>query len=323
MKKLRIALVTGGDVAERGISLLSAQMVKDHLDKNKYEPWIIDFNNGQFVDTGSGKTLSKADFSLTLDERITFDLIYPILHGHPAENGVLQAYLDLIGIPYTGCGQLAGALTFNKQACKTFLKSFSIPMANSLVLKKNDPINIEEIEALGFPLFIKPNQNGSSYGVSKVNTGPEILPAITKAFEYDQEIIIESFISGVEYSNGVLKNGPNIEVLPITEIIPDPELAFFDYDAKYENKSQEITPARLSKAQTEACQQMTALIYKVLDCKGICRVDYILMNGQFYFLEINTIPGFSPNSLVPQQAKAAGISITALLDMVIAEALES
>lgn len=321
MKKLSIALVTGGDVAERGISLLSAKTVMDNLDSAKYEARIIDFQKGEFTDVKTRTTLDKSDFTLKLERKIHFDLVYPILHGSPAENGILQGYLALIGIPFTGSDNLASSLTFNKQACKTFLRYYEIPQAPSILIKAGQEIDRNAIEALKFPLFVKPNQNGSSYGISRINASSDILPAIEKAFQFDDEVLIETFIDGPEYSNGIYRKGEELIVLPITEIIPDSSVEFFDYAAKYENKSQEITPARLTPEQTKRCQAHTRLVYERLNCKGICRADYIMMNDEFYFLEINTIPGFSPNSLVPQQAKAIGLPISDMLDSVIEEAL--
>ena len=321
MKKLSLALVTGGDVAEREISLLSAKTVKNNLDPRKYDARIIDFKNGSFTDIESGVLLDKSTFTLALEKRLQFDLIYPILHGSPAEDGILQGYLKLLGIPFSGCDALASALTFNKQACKTFLRHFDIPQAKSFLIKKESKIDLNAITDMGFPLFVKPNQNGSSYGISRVNESSKVVAAINKAFQFDNEVLIETFLDGPEFSNGVYKNGEEIIVLPITEIIPNPDVAFFDYQAKYENKSQEITPARISDKQAIRCKELTALIYQVLNCKGICRVDYILMNDIFYFLEINTIPGFSPNSLVPQQAKSMKVPISDMLDAVINEAL--
>jgi len=303
MKKLSIALVTGGDVAERGISLLSAKTVMDNLDSAKYEARIIDFQKGEFTDVKTRTTLDKSDFTLKLERKIHFDLVYPILHGSPAENGILQGYLALIGIPFTGS------------------RYYEIPQAPSILIKAGQEIDRNAIEALKFPLFVKPNQNGSSYGISRINASSDILPAIEKAFQFDDEVLIETFIDGPEYSNGIYRKGEELIVLPITEIIPDSSVEFFDYAAKYENKSQEITPARLTPEQTKRCQAHTRLVYERLNCKGICRADYIMMNDEFYFLEINTIPGFSPNSLVPQQAKAIGLPISDMLDSVIEEAL--
>lgn len=318
--KIRIAVVTGGNVAEREVSLKSAATVAKHLDATKYEVFVLELNGTVFTEQKTGIAVDLNDFSLSLpDGRITFDLVYQMLHGHPAEDGRLQGYFELLGIPYTGCDPLVSALTFDKQACKDFLRSHQVPMADSQLLYKNKPYDEDSIQRMGFPLFVKPNKNGSSFGASKVNT-PEQLPgAIQFAFEYDDEVVVEAFLKGQEFSNGVLRKDGEIVVLPITEIVTQNE--FFDYKAKYEKQSEEITPARLSAAQTAECQEQTRRIYGVLGCRGICRFDYILVNGVFYFLEANTIPGMSEASIVPAQAQAHGWTITQLLDPVVAEAL--
>lgn len=318
--KIRIAVVTGGNVAEREVSLKSAATVAKHLDATKYEVFVLELNGTVFTEQKTSIAVDLNDFSLSLpDGRITFDLVYQMLHGHPAEDGRLQGYFELLGIPYTGCDPLVSALTFDKQACKDFLRSHQVPMADSQLLYKNKPYDEDSIQRMGFPLFVKPNKNGSSFGASKVNT-PEQLPgAIQFAFEYDDEVVVEAFLKGQEFSNGVLRKDGEIVVLPITEIVTQNE--FFDYKAKYEKQSEEITPARLSAAQTAECQEQTRRIYGVLGCRGICRFDYILVNGVFYFLEANTIPGMSEASIVPAQAQAHGWTITQLLDPVVAEAL--
>jgi D-alanine-D-alanine ligase len=242
-----------------------------------------------------------------------------MLHGHPAEDGCLQGYFEVLGIPYTGCDTLSSAITFNKQACKDFLRTHNIPMAPSVVLRKAQSINWEEIKQLGLPVFVKPNKNGSSYGASKVSEAEKMEEAIAHAFQYDNEVVVEGFLKGVEYSNGVLRKDGEIVVLPITEIIPLNE--FFDFKAKYENQSQEITPARLTEEETQRCQGYTRLIYQALGCRGIGRFDYIKVGDTFYFLEANTIPGMSENSIVPQQTRAFGWTITELLDAVVNETL--
>ena len=323
MGKINIALVTGGDVAEREISLKSAQTVYDHLSKSKYEVRIIILEKGKFVDQLSGKALDLNDFSLTLPTagRINFDLVYQMLHGHPAEDGGLQGYFELVGIPYTGCGILCSAITFSKQATKDYLRNFDIPMAQSRLIFKGQEGSVSSlIEGLKFPLFVKPNKNGSSYGVSKVVQVEELAAAVDNAFLYDDEVIVEEFMKGREFSNGVLNYQGAIKVLPITEIKTTRE--FFDYQAKYENESEEITPAELKAEEVLACRELTEKIYRVMNAKGFCRVDYILQEGQFKLLEINTIPGMSPNSIIPQQVKAAGLKLSDCLDEIIKEALQ-
>ncbi len=320
MKKLKIAIVTGGDVAERSVSLNSAATVRKHLAATKYEPFVIELTNGRFLEQATGAPVDMNDFSLHREGAvIRFDLVYLMLHGHPAEDGHLQGYFHLQGIPYTGCGVLSSALTFNKQACKDFLCDYAIPMAPSKLLRAGQPYAQESLLAMGLPLFVKPNKNGSSYGVSKVKRPEELEPAIRKAFEFDDEIVVEAFLDGVEFSNGVLRKGEEIVVLPITEIVPANE--FFDFRAKYEHESQEITPARLSEADREAFQAYSKKLYEILNCRGICRFDYIKVGDTFFFLEANSIPGMSEASIVPQQLAAHGWSIGQALDAVIEEAL--
>jgi len=320
MQKLNVAIITGGDVAERNISLLSANTVFEYLDKDKYTPRIIDLKAGQFKDVATNIVLDRGDFTLTENgETRKFDLVYLMLHGHPAEDGILQAYFQLLNIPVTGCDYFVSGLTFNKQACKEYLKAFDIPMAPSKVIHQGQKINVDELAAMKFPLFVKPNKNGSSYGVYKIEKHEDLVPAIEKSFEFDNEVIVEGFLKGREFSNGVVRRGNEIVVLPVTEIIP--EDGFFDYSAKYENKSSEEAPANITKQLTKDCQALTQKIYQSLGCKGICRVDYILVGDTFYMLEINTIPGMSPHSLIPQQTRAHGWTVTEILDAVIEEAM--
>jgi D-alanine-D-alanine ligase len=318
---LKIAILTGGNVAERSVSLKSAETVRKHLDDQKYEKYVIELNGTQFTDQATGAVVNLNDFSLPTPEGvIKFDLVYQMLHGHPAEDGCLQGYFEVLGIPYTGCDVMSSAITFNKQACKDFLRSRNVPMAPSVVLRKGETINWGILENMGVPVFVKPNKNGSSYGASKVNEPQQLAGAIEHAFVYDDEVVVEGFLKGTEFSNGVLRRDGEVVVLPITEIVPHNE--FFDFKAKYENQSQEITPARLSDGQTAEVQAQTKLIYEVLGCRGICRFDYILVGDTFFFLEANTIPGMSEQSIVPQQARAHGWSITELLDAAVNEALE-
>lgn len=317
---LKVAILTGGNVAERSVSLKSAQTVFKHLDDLKYKKYVIELNGTVFSEQQTGAVVNLNDFSLpTPDGVIKFDLVYQMLHGHPAEDGCLQGYFEVLGIPYTGCDVMASAITFNKQACKDFLRSHNIPMAPSKVLRKGESINWAELEAMGIPVFVKPNKNGSSYGASKVSAPEQLAGAIDHAFEYDDEVVVEGFLKGNEFSNGVLRRDGEVVVLPITEIVPHNE--FFDFKAKYENQSQEITPARLSAEQTAQVQARTKLIYEALGCRGICRFDYIQVGDTFFFLEANTIPGMSEQSIVPQQARAHGWSITELLDAAVNEAL--
>jgi D-alanine-D-alanine ligase len=315
--KRKVAIITGGNVAERGVSLKSAVTIHKHLNKERFVPYIIELKGTQFVDQSTGKVVDKNDFSLPLEEgkRLHFDFAFLILHGHPAEDGCLQGYFELIQIPYTGCDPFVSALTFNKQACKDYLRPFGIPMAKSVLLQQSKAIDEKALLDLGLPLFVKPNKNGSSYGVTKVSKSREIQSAIDKAFQFDTEVIVEQFLKGREFSNGVVKKGEEIIVLPVTEIISKNE--FFDYKAKYENESEEVTPAHLSEQLTKEIQQQSYNLYKTLNGNGMVRFDYILVDDTFFFLEANTIPGMSEQSIFPQQAIAHGWTITELLDCIV------
>ncbi len=319
--KLNIAILTGGNVAERGISLKSAKTIEKHLNKEKYNSWIIELNGADFMEQSTGIVLDKNDFSLSKgEERITFNAVFLILHGHPAEDGSIQGYFELLGIPCTGCNHFVSALTFNKQATKDFLRPHGIPMADSRLLKKGRDIDWKDLATMGYPLFVKPNKNGSSYGISKVADDSCIQTSIQKAFEFDDEVIVEQFMDGREFSNGVFRQGNQVIVLPITEIVSKNE--FFDYQAKYENESEEITPAVLTYMQTQRCQNQSRLLYELLNCKGMVRFDYIFSNNRFRLLEANTIPGWSEQSIFPQQVIAHGMTLTDCLDAIVEEALE-
>ena len=322
MEKINVAIITGGNVAERGVSLQSAQTVYNHLDTQKYNRYIIELNGTVFTNQANGNRVDLNDFSLpTHNGKIKFDLILFMLHGHPAEDGCLQGYFEVLGIPYTGCDQFVSALTFNKQATKDYLRSHGIPMADSKLLFKHEGFDLESLKALGLPLFVKPNKNGSSYGVSKVKTFDTLKDAIKLAFEYDNEVVVEQFLDGQEFSNGVVRKNGQTEVLPITEIVSQNE--FFDFKAKYESESQEITPARLTPEATARCQATTKKVFEALGCRGMARIDYIKVGDTFNLLEANTIPGMSEASIIPQQAQAHGWSIGQLLDVVIEDALNN
>ena len=315
-----IAILTGGDTAERVISLKSGQVVYDNLPKDLYNLYQIDIQGAHWTHIGTGTAIDKNDFSLTLDgEKVQFDCAFAALHGSPFEDGKLQGYLEMMGIPYTCCNGYVSALTMSKHNTKMQLASLGIPMAQSVLLRKGHPVNTAELLALGLPLFVKPNTHGSSFGVSKVKTTDALLPAIEEAFGFDEEVLVEAFMPGREFSNGVLRVNGEIVVLPITEIIPEDE--FFTFAAKYEGRSKEVTPAEVSPELTLQCQQRTRQIYEALGCKGVVRIDFILVDDTFYLLEPNTIPGISPASIVPQQANAYGWDLGTFFSVLIQEAL--
>ena len=316
---MNVAILTGGSAAELEISLKSAETIYTNL-KAPYHPRIIEIHGKDFVDRKSGRMVDLNDFSLETDSgRFQFDAVFLCIHGTPGEDGKIQGYFELQGIPVTGCDSICSAITFNKQVTKEVLKHYTIPMADSVLLYRGQPIERSRIEALGYPMFVKPNKNGSSYGVTKVNAREELDEAIEMGFQYDDQIIIEGFLEGVEYSCGLFLDRKTLHAFPITEIIPQND--FFDYAAKYKNESQEITPARLSQSDVETCQQRSKEIYRILDCKGMVRVDYIKVGDEFYFLEVNTIPGLSAESIIPQQVRAYGWDLETFFSKVVENAI--
>ena len=324
MKK-NIAIVAGGDSSESVISLQSAKQISDNIDGNKFNVFTIYVKGSNWVyksENNKDIKINKDDFSFSINnKKTTFDCVLIAIHGTPGENGILQAYFDILKIPYTTAGQLNTALTFDKYVCKTFLKDIDLLMAKAVFLRKNDEINPDKIvEKVGLPCFVKPNNGGSSFGISKVYEKKDIIGAVNKAFNEDDGVIIEEFIEGTEISCGLLKTFKNEYTFPLTEIVSEND--FFDYEAKYTNgMADEITPARISKKIEEECKQLSMKIYKFLNCKGIVRIDYIINNNQLYFLEINTVPGMSENSIVPKQIRAMGLSISDIFTEVIEDAL--
>ncbi len=315
-----IAILTGGDSAERVISLQSGQVVQNHLPADRYRSFLIDIQGADWKELATGTAIDKNDFSLTLNgEKIRFDCAFAALHGSPLEDGKMQGYLEMIGLPYTCCNGYVSALTMNKNDTKMHLAPFGVPMAKSALIRRGDPVDTQKLLALGLPLFVKPNTHGSSFGVTKVKTADALLPAIEAVWPYDGEAVVEAFMPGREFANGALRVNGEVVVLPVTEIIPEKE--FFDYEAKYEGKSKEITPAELSPELTRQCQERSRLLYEVLRCRGVVRFDYILLGDIFHILEANSIPGISPASIVPQQARAHGWALGDFFALLIEEAL--
>jgi len=324
MSKKNIAVIMGGFSSEVAISMLSGNTVCKHLDTSKYTVYPISIiKEGWFCSHSDHKPfpVDKSDFSITIDgTKIKFDCVFNTIHGTPGEDGIFQAYLELLGIPQTACDYYEAALTFNKRDCISVLSAYGIKTATNYFLNKGDVINTSEIVAkVGLPCFVKANKAGSSFGVSKVYEEDALEAAIAISFKEDDEIIIESFLEGTEVSVGVINYHGEIQALPVTEIVSDND--FFDYEAKYAGKSQEITPARISDEQTSAVQREAEKVFKVLKLKGLTRAEFIFHNGEPHFLEVNTTPGLSPASIIPQQAKVAGISLADLFDNVIEQAL--
>ncbi len=323
MKK-KIAVLMGGFSSEAEVSIKSGHTVIKHLPKEKYIAYAVHITkNGWFVRDSSGEySIDKNDFSFTKEgKKHNFDVVFNAIHGTPGEDGAILPYFEILGIPHTSAAFDKMALTFNKKNTLAVLRSYGIPTGKSIFIHRNDEIDIEKMEKeIGFPLFIKPNRAGSSYGISKVYRKEEILPAIEKAFLEDKEIIVEEFLEGREFSVGVINYNGKIKVLPITEIISEND--FFDYEAKYLGKSQEITPADISESTRQKIEEVSKKVYEVLDLNGISRAEYILRNDTPYFLEINMVPGLTEASIFPQQAKAANIELSELFDNAIQMALK-
>lgn len=319
-----IAIIMGGYSSEYKISLTSGNVVYQNLDANKYKGYRIHILKEKWVYVDEQEQelpVDRSDFSITINgSKITFDAVFNAIHGTPGEDGLMQAYFELLGIPQTSCDYYQAALTFNKRDLLSVLKPYGIKTATSYYLNKGDAFTPEQIiEKVGLPCFVKPNKSGSSFGISKVKAAHELPEAIEVAYKEDNEIIIESFLDGTEVSVGVINYKGVITVLPITEIVSEND--FFDYEAKYLGKSQEITPARISPEMTVKVGAIAKKAYEILQMKGFSRSEFILVNGEPHMLEMNTIPGLTNESLIPQQAREAGISLTDLFSNAIDLAL--
>ncbi|AWU44695.1 D-alanine--D-alanine ligase [Blattabacterium punctulatus] len=319
MKK--IAIIMGGYTEESIISLKSGKVVYENLNREEFDPYQIYIFRDKWVLIGEKKkeySINKQDFTILLksNQILKFDCVFNSIHGTPGEDGILPAYFHLLKIPYTGCNFHQANITFNKKYCLTLLKEFGINTAVSFFLNQNQPFCEKKIiKKIGLPCFVKPNRSGSSLGISKVYKKEELFPAIKKAFKEDDEIIIESFLKGIEISVGVISFNHEITVLPITEIISKND--FFDFESKYNEGSQEITPARLLPNIENKIQKLVKKICKILNLSGISRSEFILVNGEPFFLEINTVPGLSKKSIFPKQLNVAGISLSNLFKKLI------
>lgn len=322
-KKIKVAVLTGGKSAELEVSLASAQVVATNISKEKYEvhtvnlssrPWKV-FEN----ETEIG-AIDLNDFSFQKNgEKYHFDVVFMSIHGTPAEDGKIQGYFDLMNMPYTCSSALASAITFDKDICKQLLKDFPINQAKSILLKDENTSVETILEKLSLPVFVKPNKNGSSYGTSKVKNAAGFADALKNAFKYDDEVLVEEFIDGREMACGVIEKNGELIALPITEIISENE--FFDYEAKYQGKAKEVTPAEIPDAIREEAQEKAKKIYRIMKLKGAARVDYFLKGDDLYFMEVNTIPGLSANSILPQEAIAHGFTLEAFFDIMLTEAM--
>jgi len=323
MKK-NIAVIMGGYSSEFEISLLSGNVVYQHLNKEIYDVFKVHIlkNKWVYVDENEQEyPINKDDFSTTVNgKKINFDCVFNAIHGHPGEDGTILAYFELLGLKHTSAPFYQMAVTFNKRDTLSFLKPYGIKTAISHYMNKGDQIDDKTIlNKVGLPCFVKPNKAGSSFGISKVHVSEELHPAIEKAYKEDSEILIEEFLEGIEVSVGVIQYQNKVTVLPITEIVSENE--FFDFEAKYLGKSQEITPARISTKQEKNVKIAAEKIYKVLNLSGFSRADFIIVKDQPYFIEMNMVPGITTESILPKQAKAAGISLQDLFGSAVEAAL--
>ena len=315
-----IAIIAGGNSSEYEVSMKSGKNIYDEVDENRYNKYLVILKGRDWhVEIGEEKfPVDKNDFSFTRNgEKILFDFAYITIHGVPGENGLLQGYLDMMGVPYGCCNVLASALTFDKHTCNTYLKSYGVNVADSVMLIRGMAYDVNEIiNEVGLPCFVKPNAEGSSFGVTKVKEAAQLEDALKKAFALCREVLIETFIDGTELTCGVVKAGDMDITMPIAEVVPKNE--FFDFEAKYDpTKSDEIIPARISPELTNRIKTLSSMIYDILRCEGIIRVDYIVREDEIFMLEVNTTPGMTSNSFVPKMVRAMGGTLREVLTKII------
>ncbi len=323
--KPNIAVISGGDSSEYVVSVKSGKNVYNAIDPEKFTRWLVQMRGKEWIILENEEKVAdvdKSDFSFIYNgEKIKIDFAYITIHGTPGEDGILQGYFDLAGIPYSTCSVHSSALTFNKWFCSNYLNNFGVTMAQSVKLTKGELIDVPGItQKLGLPVFVKPNAGGSSFGVTKVKTAGELAEAVKKAWEESNEALVEEFIEGTEFTCGLVKIRNKKIVFPVTEVLPKNE--FFDFEAKYTpGVTEEITPARLPEHLFEKCQNISSEIYDLCQCSGIVRIDYILKNDEFYFLEVNTTPGMTATSFVPQQINAMGMELKNIISLIIEDKL--
>jgi D-alanine-D-alanine ligase len=326
-KKPNIAVIAGGDSSEFVVSVKSGKNVFSAIDTEKFTPWLVHMKGSDWWVMHGEKRLAvidKSNFSFNIEaEKIRFDFAYITIHGTPGEDGILQGYFDLQRIPYSTSNVHSSSLTFNKWFCNNYLQNFGVKMARSLMLHTGETVDPSEIiQHLGLPLFVKPNAGGSSFGITKVKNENELIPALEKAWKESSDALVEEFIEGTGFTCGLVQLKNETLIFPVTEVIPKNE--FFDFEAKYTpGATDEITPARLPEELFKKCQQLSADIYKKCNCAGIARIDYILKDGTFYFLEVNTTPGMTETSFIPQQINAMGLTLKQILSQIINESLSS
>ncbi|MCT4616070.1 MAG: D-alanine--D-alanine ligase [Marinifilaceae bacterium] len=318
MKK-NIAIVAGGYSSEQEISKLTAKYIYNHIEPTKYNLYFVVISKDRWYVEIDDKSINidKSDFSFSFNSnKVKFDFAYIAIHGHPGEDGTMQAYFDLLEIAYSTGDMLSTALTFNKYQCNNYLSKLGFKTAKAVLLKNKNYDSENIIKELSLPCFVKPNSNGSSFGISKVKTNKELIPAIEKAFQESNEVIIEEFLDGLEFTCGVIINKDSAFALPITEVLPKNE--FFDYEAKYDPKmAEEITPARITDQLKNDIQNTSIKIAQELNCKGIVRIDYMVVQHSIYVIEVNTIPGMTSNSFIPKQLASADIKLKDVLERII------
>jgi D-alanine-D-alanine ligase len=323
--RLNIAVVSGGDSGEFEISVQSGQVVKKYLDPSKYKVYPIIIKGQEWIHecpNDNVYAIDKNDFSVMMGEiKIKFDCVFIAIHGTPGEDGRLQGYFDMLGIPYTSCDQITSSITFNKYFCKIVASNFGVKTAQSILLSEFVEVSTNEIlSKLSLPLFIKPNNGGSSVGMSKISVPDDLVQAIERAFKEDDQVLVEEFIEGREITCGILKHQGKIIKLPVTEIISKKE--FFDFEAKYDpSLADEIVPAQIPEEMFTRCQEMSADLYNDLNCKGVVRFDYIFNEKGLYFLEVNTVPGLTETSIIPKMAKSYGMTLTEMFGVLVEEAM--
>lgn len=328
MEKKTIAIICGGDTSEHDVSMRSAAGIESFLDKERYIIYKVEIRAGRWealLPNGSRSAVDHNDFTFVDGERqIKPDFAYITIHGAPGENGVLQGYFDLIGMPYSTCNILVEAMTYDKFVLNNYMRGMGVSVADSLTVKigHDKEVSDEDIlSRIGLPCFVKPARGGSSFGTTKVKTADALRPAIELALKEGEDVMVEAFLQGTEITCGCYKTRKSSVVFPITEVVTENE--FFDYDAKYNGQVDEITPARISERLTERVQTLTSMIYDILGCSGIIRIDYIITAGdKINLLEVNTTPGMTATSFIPQQVRAAGLDIKDVLTEIIEDKLE-
>lgn len=324
--RANIAVIAGGDSSESEVSVKSGNNVFQAIDTELFTPWLIHMKGSEWHVMEDGKPLAvvdKSDFGFVVNgTKIVPDFAYITIHGTPGEDGILQGYFELTGIPYSTCNVQVSALTFNKWHCSNYLRSFGVKMARAERLVMGDSIDTKAlVRNLGLPLFVKPNAGGSSFGVTKVKSEDALEQAIRHAWTESREALVEEFVPGTEYTCGLARLNGDLTIFPVTEVLPKNE--FFDYEAKYTpGATEEITPARLPENLFRECQELSAKIYRWCGCEGIVRIDYILNNGNFYFLEVNTTPGMTATSFIPQQIAAMDKTLREILTQIIQDKLK-